>query len=790
MDFQTSNTRNMLIKTFLKTFLKHRTTNFLSVGGLSLGMAIALLLGWWGFNEMKFDSFHPDTDKIYRVCRGGFINNETVKIGDVFAPVSREIKANFPQIEESLRIINVSKDRFPSGEITAYENGICYSDSSFFQFFNFPIKTGDINSCFNAPDQIVLTEHFASKYFGSKNPIGEIVNLRGRDWQVSAVMNDVPANSHLQFDALCAISGVPGLDYRDWGKGSGYGTYIKVANNTDVEELAKQITALAREKFPPYVQIDIRHFLQPLRDIHFNTEHFRFDYALKSDKRFVMIFLFMALAILVIACINFTNLFISTSLLRARSIGLKKATGATKNSLIREFFIETTLYVLISMIASIGIAVLILPQFNQLANSSIAFDFSNLYLWSFLVGITVLTILLAGTFPAFYLTKFEPATSLRGNMNGKNISVLQKGLVILQFLASIVLIVTVVVIKKQVHFFQSADLGFNKSNIVYVDAKGAFSASYETIKQELEKNNAIVEVTAKNCIPSDWNQDRGVSTLEARDDPYLMELCVIKDKYLDMMNISIVEGENISKYHDSMNYVMINERGARAMGFDNSIDQTIYVGDELSVVKAVVRDIKSKSLHQNVDPQVYITMSEVRNRDVLMIKISGDTRSAIGAIEKKWNEVNPEFPFEYHFLDQTYDELYQNEIRAGRIVTWGMSIALFITVIGLLAMAKYSTERRTKEIGLRKVNGAELFDIIILLNKDFLKWVVIAFIVSIPVSWYLVNSWLNSFAYRTSLSWWIFAVAGTIAIIISLATVSWQSYLTAKRNPIDSLRYE
>jgi len=425
-----------------------------------------------------------------------------------------------------------------------------------------------------------------------------------------------------------------------------------------------------------------------------------------------------------------------------------------------------------------------------LANSSIAFDFSNLYLWSFLVGITVLTILLAGTFPAFYLTKFEPAISLRGNMNGKNISVLQKGLVILQFLASIILIVTVVVIKKQVHFFQSADLGFNKSNIVYVDAKGAFSASYETIKQELEKNNAIVEVTAKNCIPSEWNQDRGVTTQETRDNPYLMELCVIKDNYLDMMNISIVLGENISKYHDSMNYVMINERGARAMGFDNLIDQTIYVGDELSVVKAVVRDIKSKSLHQNVDPQVYIKMSEVRNRDVLMIKISGDTRSAIGAIEKKWNEVNPEFPFEYHFLDQTYDELYRNEIRAGRIVTWGMSIALFITIIGLLAMAKYSTERRTKEIGLRKVNGAELLDILILLNKDFIKWVAIAIVVSIPISWYLVSDWLNSFAYRTSLSWWIFAVAGTIAIIISLATVSWQSYLTARRNPVYSLRYE
>lgn len=769
--------------------MKHRMTNFLSVGGLSLGIAVAFLLGWWAINESNFDSFHEDGHKIYRICREGFINNETIRIGSLFAPVSREAKNRFPQIEESVRVKISEKERFQLGEIITYENGIFFADSNFFRFFSYPIKSGDIHTCFNAPDQIVLTEGFATKYFGSKDPIGEIVNVHNQDWQVSAVMYNVPSNSHLQFDALCAISGVPGMDYKDWGSGSGYGTYIKTAHNADKKKLEKQITEMAREKFPPYTQIDIHHFLQPIEDIHFDTELFRFDYAKKSDKRFVMIFLFMAIAILVIACINFTNLYISTSLLRAKTIGLKKATGATRGSLIRGFFMETSIYVLISLFAGVGMAVLFLPLFNQLANSNNTFDFSNVYLYIFLLGIAVISILMAGTFPSLYLTKLDPATSLKGKFRGKNISLLQKGLVVLQFLASIILIVTVVVIKKQVHYIQSADLGFNNSNLVYVDAKGAFSSSYETVKQELEKHNSIIEVTAKNCIPPDWNRDRGVSTHNTGENPYLMELCLIKDNYLDLMNIDIVKGDPISKYHDSLNYAWMNERAAIALGFEDPIDKIIYMGEAFTV-KGVIRDIRSKSLHSNVDPQVYTKMGEVNTRDVIMIRISADTHTAIETIKKQWMEVNPELPFEYHFLDQAYDKLYQDEIRAGKIVGWGMSIALFITLIGLLAMAKYTTERRTKEIGLRKVNGAEPLDILILLNKDFISWISIAILVAIPLSWYLVRDWLNSFAFRTSLSWWIFAMAGMIAIFISLATVSWQSFITARRNPVEALRYE
>lgn len=780
----------MLIKTFFKTFLKHRITNLLSVGGLSLGMAIALLLGWWALNEMKFDHFHADADKIYRVYREGFLNNETARIGSVFGPLSREVKFRFPEVEESVRVLNTGKRRIKVGEVINYESSIYFADSNFFQFFSYPIKIGDINSCFKDPDKIVLTESFAAKYFGDKNPIGETVNLYDRDWQVSAVMYNIPNNSHLQLDALCVLSGVSYLDDSPWGNRDAFGTYVKIAENTDTEDLGTKITAMARENYPPYIQIDISHLLQPLKDIHFNAAHFRFDYAVKSDKRFVLILLFMAIAILVIACINFTNLFISTSFLRTKSIGLKKANGASKGSLITESFIETSLYVLLSAIAGAGIASLTLPVFNQLANSNLTLDFSNITLCSLLLGITLLTIIMAGTFPALYLTKFNPAATLKGEFNGKNVSVLQKGLVIFQFAASIVLLVTVVSIKRQVHFVQSADLGFNKSNVVYVAARGEFSESYETVKQELERNPGIVEVTAKNCIPSDWNQGNPVWTQETKDNPYLMEICSIKNNYFDMMDIQIVEGEDISDYHDSLNYVMINEQAAKTLGLENPIDVTIYRGEEPMIIKGVLQDIRTKSLHNRVDPQVYRKLSRVVSGNVLMIRISDNTQSAINVIKEKWQEVNPEHPFEYRFLDDTYDKLYQNEIRAGRIVTWGMCIALFITMIGLFAMARYSTEKRTKEIGLRKVNGAEVFDILILLNKDFLKWVVIAFVIAIPISWYLVNSWLNSFAYRTIISWWVFAVAGVIAVSVSLVTVSWQTFMAASRNPVEALRYE
>lgn len=339
------------------------------------------------------------------------------------------------------------------------------------------------------------------------------------------------------------------------------------------------------------------------------------------------------------------------------------------------------------------------------------------------------------------------------------------------------------------NFVRTSDLGFNKSNIICVNATGPFSESYDMIKQELERYPEIIEVTAKNSLPSEWRQGDGISA-STEDDPFIVEICSIKENYLDMLDIAIVDGYPLKDYNDSLNYVWINEQTLQLLGYENPVDQVVVQGSDQYIIKGVISDIKSKSLHNNIDPQVYIKLPRVEGHHVVMIKVSDDQKAAIARVEEKWEEVNPGYPFDYRFLDQTYDDMYQNETRAGGIVTWGMLIAMFITIIGLFAMASYTTERRTKEIGLRRVNGAEITDILVLLNKNFLKWVIVACVLALPTGWYIMKGWLDSFAYRTNLSWWILVASAMTALLISIITVSWQTYIAARRNPVESLRYE
>jgi len=776
------------LKVFEKNFFKNKTTNFLSIGGLSLGIAVAILLGWWALKETRADRFHSDYKSTYRVCREGFVNNENIRIGSINSPLAKDLKDQFPQIKDMVRLAPIGKERFQFDEIINYEDAVMLADSGLFRFFDFPLKQGDIRTCLDDPNDMIITEKLAAKYFGEDDPVGQSVEFIGRNWQISAVMFDVPANSHLQFDALCAMSGIPEYDNAPWGWDL-FNVYVKLAPETDLEALSGQITDLAREGFPAYETVDIHHFLQALADIHFDTQDFRFDNAKKSDRRFVMIFAFMALAILTIACINFTNLFISTAFLRARSIGLKKANGAGKGSLIKEFYLETALFVLISMAAGVFLAKLALPLFNNLADTRLILDFTEPALLAYLAGIGLITILMAGSFPALFLTRFRPAATLKGELEEKNISVFQKSLVILQFAASIILLVSVFTIRRQVNFVRTADLGFNKSSIICVNARGPFSESYDMIKQELERYPEIIEVTAKNGLPNEWRHGEAISA-SPEDDPFIVEICDIKENYLDMLNIGIVSGEPFKDYNDSLNYIWVNEQAARLLGFENPVDQFLHHEGTQLIIKGVVNDVKSKSLHTQIDPQVYIKLTQVEAQHSVMIKISDDQKAAIALVEKKWNEANPDYPFEFSFLDQAYDDMYKNEERAGDIVTWGMLIAMFITIIGLFAMARYATERRTKEIGVRMVNGAELIDILVLINKNFLKWVIVACVVALPLGWFIMKGWLESFAYRTNLSWWTLLVSAMAALLIAVATVSWQSYIAARKNPIESLRYE
>lgn len=776
------------LKIFEKNFAKHRTTNLMSIGGLSLGIAVALLLGWWAFNETRADLFHAEKDKIFRVCREGYMNNETVRIGTINSPLALQMGDQFPQVEDMLRLAPAGKERFKLEEVVNYESSILLTDPGFFDFFSFALKQGDAATCLDEPDEMVITEQFARKYFGSADPVGQSVEFRGRSWTISAVLFDIPANSHLQFDALCAMAGVQDYDQAPWGWDI-FNVYVKLAPGTDQPALSAEFTELAMELFPPYKSIDIHHFMQPLTDIYFDTREFRFDHVKKSDRRFVMIFSVMALAILAIACINFTNLFISTAFLRARSIGLKKANGAGKGSLIREFYAETALFVLVSMIIGVLLAKLALPLFNSLADTRLILDFAQPALLAFLGAISLLTILMAGSFPAFFLTRFRPASSLKGETEQKSISLFQKALVILQFAASVILLVSVFTIRRQVNFVQTTHLGFNKSNIICVNATGPFSSSYDRIKQELERYPEIIEVTAKNSLPSEWRHGSGISASQ-EDEPFIVEICDIKENYLDMMEMEIVAGDPFTEYNDSLNYVWINEQTQQLLGYEDPVDQVVMHEGNRYAIRGVIRNIKSKSLHHPIDPQVYIYLPQVDPGQVVMIKVSEDHRAAIARIRDSWEKENPNYPFDFHFLDQAYDEMYQNEARAGSIVTWGMLIAMLITIIGLFAMSSYNTERRTKEIGIRRVNGAELSDILILLNKSFLKWVLVACALALPLGWYIMKGWLDSFTFRTHISWWTLGLSALIALLVSVLTVSWQGYFAARKDPVDSLRYE
>lgn len=778
------------IKQYSKQFKKQWLINVLSISGLSIGLSITLLMGWWGLNEFSFDRFFKDGDRVYRVCREGFINNETVKIASCFAPVARESKAHFPEIEESMKVIIRWEEEVIKDEKTTFETFL-FADSNFLQILDYPLVEGDASACLKTPHSILISQSMAHRLFGKKEGIvGQTLLFREEIKTVSGILKDVPPNSHLYFSAVVRMQDYPYHDNNEWMRNDEYITYLKLHEGANVEELAGKITALSHEQAPVLKTVPIKHFIQPLHDIHFGSSDFRFDSAITGNLNLVLVLMLMAFIILIIACINFTNLYISTAFLRAKSLAVKKTNGASRWHIIRDFYTETSFSVFIATILGILLATAVLPVFNEMSNSNIEFVFSNINLYTLLLGIAVFTIILSGTVPAVSMARMNLIQSLKGEIKGTAVSFFQKALITIQFAASIILLIVVFGIQKQIYYLKNADLGFDVEKVIYVRANEGFSKNYNAIKQELERHTSVKEVTCKNSLPLNWNNGNAVSVPGQGSEPYIMEICYIKSNYFQMMDIEVVAGEQVEERHEGKNYVWLNEQAAEVLGLDDAVGKQIELNDELYEIKGIAENIKSKSLHINVDPQVYRPDSGIYNYYQILIRYNGEPEAAIGEIEKLWKQYNADEEFEYSFLDQAYDNLYHAEERAGKIVAWGMFIAIFLTLVGTFAMATYAAERRTKEIGIRKVNGARTDEILLLLNKDFMKFIGIAFVIAVPLAYYLMNSWLENFAFRTPLSWWIFVLGGLIVLAISLITISWRSFRAARRNPVEALRYE
>ena len=542
--------------------------------------------------------------------------------------------------------------------------------------------------------------------------------------------------------------------------------------------------------------------LELVRDIHFCKTEPGFDSAVKGDKSFLQILVFTALVILIIGCINFTNLFISTAFIRARSIGIKKSQGAGRRTLILEFYKETAVYVFISVVGGLLLAMLTLPVFNNYTGSTTVLDFYNPQLYVFLFCLIIVTILIAGSFPAFRMTKFGIIETIGGKFRGKKMSVFQKALVIIQFTSSISLLIIVFFFGRQIDTLLSQDLGFDNKNVFYVNGWGAFGADYKSLRNELRKNPAIADVAMKQYdLPLRMGNGVGVRSLDG-DEVILIDLSEVSPNYFDFFDMEFLAGENPLWLETAANsrYCVINEAAARALGLeDNPVDASfmyISIGQKLIendgktyTVKGVIRDSYVKSLHETPGAQMYLNLSR-DDHNPIFIRTVGNPQDAIQAMEKMWKEINPNVPFEYHFLDETYDAQYKAEMNARNVLSYALLITFIISAAGLFAIAFYSTQRRIKEIGIRKINGAKVTDLLLLLNKDVVVWVVISFLIACPIAYVFLYNWLDDFVVKTSLSWWVFLIAGVLSALVALITVSYQTWMTSTTNPIESLKTE
>lgn len=778
------------LKEIFRWAIRHKGTTVLSISGMAIGIAVALLIGIWGLNEFSFDKFHQDASRIYRVCRQGLINNESVVLGSDFGPVGTTAKQLFPDVEDVTRIRVMSRELVKINGITSYEDQICTVDQNLFSFFSFKLETGDPLSCLDGPDKIIIDRFLVDKYFKGEDAVGKVVEIYGKTFIISAVMQNVPGNSHVKFRMVIPFAGLSWLNENTWGNSDNFLTYLKLKDHADPAAIAAQITPMTYEHFPVYKQFKIKHFLQPLSDIHFSPG-FRFDYVITNDSRIVFIFISLAILILLIASFNFINLFVSNSIQRAKSIGIKKINGSSKASLFMASYFETILYVLVATFLAFILAVILFPFFNQLTGSSLRLEFSDANTLIYNVILVLGTIAIVGSIPAMHVLKFNSEQIIHNRFKGKNISLLQQVLVISQFVASIVLISSAIVVQKQIRFVQNHDLGFNKERIIYFDAKN-FAGKYEAFREELLKSPSIADVTAKSILPSQWNNGATVVALDNPANQQLMETCQITYNYPEVIQIPLVEGKNpFDPLLKTSNECLINEQAVKSLNLIDPVGKQIKVHDrEIYTIAGVLKNANTKSLHIQIDPQVYIALGRVEPYHVIMVKTSEDQKGAIDALKNLWNKYNEENPMEYYFLDDAYDKLYKVEETASKIIGAGMVIALFLAFMGLYAISTYATERRVKEIGIRKVNGATINEVMVMLNQVFVKWVAIAFIIATPLAWYVVHKWLENFAYKTSLGWWIFALSGLLALGIALITVSWQSWKAATRNPVEAIRYE
>jgi putative ABC transport system permease protein len=825
-----------MIKNYFKTawrnMMRNKISSFINVSGLSIGIACVLMIVIYIQNELSYDKFHKDADRIFQVTLKGSMGGQEFWAGNTPPPVGKALVSNFPEIESYTRFykardIVVRYGSNNSAEKFFTEKNIIAVDSNFLEFFGFRMVEGDPATVLLKPGSVVVTADIAKKYFGNEKAIGKTIVMKENKmpFTVTGVLENIPSQSSIQFDFLMPVADFPAVKQFSWSwVWQQMISYVKLRDNvktnvTSIRELEAKFPAMVRvqaasafkrigKPFDEFIKgggkWDLH--LLPLTDVHLRSGEIGIPWISHlSNIKYIYIFGSIALFIIILACVNFMNLSTARSAKRAKEVGIRKTAGSTRSQLVKQFLAEAFLYSFISsMIAVVLVAVLVKP-FSNLTGESIELGIAfTASLWFALIALTILIGLLAGSYPAFYLTSFNPVTVLTGktiSKSGKGALFVRNGLVIFQFTISTILIIGTLVVFKQLNFFRNANMGLDKENVLVIANSNRLGASEESFRQTISQMPGISNVSIANGIPTgnlfgdSYIPDQHGEEQVAKD--INLASFLIDYDFIPTLKIQILKGRNFSRdFSDSLS-VILNEEAAKQIGWKDAIGQRIqYPGgnNEWYTVIGIAKDFNVQSLQTAMTPFALFHTSS-KSYDIgtsfMMVRLKpGDISNTLSTIESKWKTFVSGEPFDYNFLDASFEALYRSEQRLGSIFGIFTALSLFIACLGLFGLSAYIAERRIKEIGVRKVLGASVPGVVTLLSKDFLKLTLVAALIAFPIAWWWMNKWLEDFAYRININWTVFLIAGLCTLLIALLTVSFQAIKAAIANPVKSLRTE
>jgi putative ABC transport system permease protein len=785
---------------------RHKGFSFINIAGLAIGMACAIVIMLWVQNELSYDRFHENRDTLFRVAAFASFPNRSGHSVIGPPPLAPSLKEEFPEIIQSTRLDDCPRLVFKNQNKVFYEQKGLLADPSFLEMFTFPLIQGDPQTALSDPFSIILTEKTAIKYFGDENPVSKTLMVEGHPMTVTGLMKNVPENSHMQFDFVLPFEIKRGLgenlDY--WGNSNSY-AYVQLHEQAIPSEVDIKIENYLRDKLAEVFQMenpyDIKMYLQAISDIHLSSHIKDQAYAVVSDRKYVYVFSVVAFFILAIACINFMNLFTARSMKRAKEIAMRKVVGSKRSQLVKQFLTESLLFSFVSLLVAVVVVQLFLPLSQNLLNKNLIMNLLDFRFVAALLSITFLTGILAGSYPALFLSSFSSIRILKGidQRAGGQLWV-RKFLVIVQFSLSIILIVATMIIYKQINFMQTTDLGFEKDNVVFMPLKGNIGKQYETFKNELLQESSILSISAKNSHPlqeSDYTMDIQWPVKDPSQ-RILMEVTGVDYDYIETMKLELKQGRNFSREYptDAGGAYILNERAVQLMDLESPLGKEIEVWRQKGVVVGIVRDAHFRSLKQKIEPQIQylypdLDTSDMNEFGVILVKIKGgQIPEALELLERAWKKIEADYPFEFGFLDQSVDNQYRSETKISKIINIFALLGLFISCLGLFGLASFMAEQRTKEIGIRKVLGASASQVLIMLSKDFTKWVALASLAAWPLAYFILSNWLGEFAYRVNISIAIFLLATCFALLVALLTVSYQALKAAASNPVQALRYE